>query len=102
MEITRQAAAKVSEPGKDYIPYQGEVWTETTGGVFDFNITAPPVTNEFVYTFRLIDMPTGATDATDAYCGDLTATVAEFTLKVTSTPQGGQQQLRLPANRRRP
>ena len=84
MEITRQAAAKVSEPGKDYIPYQGEVWTETfTGGVFDFNITAPPVTNEFVYTFRLIDMPTGATDATDAYCGDFDGYgCAEFTLKV--------------------
>ena len=84
MEITRQDAAKVSEPGKDYIPYQGEVWTETfTGGVFDFNITAPPVTNEFVYTFRLIDMPTGATDATDAYCGDFDGYgCAEFTLKV--------------------
>ncbi|MEC7098569.1 MAG: hypothetical protein VXW74_03885, partial [Candidatus Thermoplasmatota archaeon] len=84
MEITRQAAAKVSEPGKAYIPYEGETWTETfTGGVFDFNITAPPVTNEFVYTFRLIDMPTGATDATDAYCGDFDGYgCAEFTLKV--------------------
>ncbi len=84
MEITRQDAAKVSEPGKDYIPFAGEVWTETfTGGMFDFNITAPPVTNEFVYTFRLIDMPTGATDATDAYCGDFDGYgCAEFTLKV--------------------
>ena len=84
MEITRQAAAKVSEPGKDYIPFAGEVWTETfTGGMFDFNITAPPVTNEFVYTFRLIDLPSGANDVTDAYCGDFDGYgCAEFTLKV--------------------
>jgi hypothetical protein len=84
MEITRQPAAKISEPGKDYIPFSGEVWTETfTGGMFDFNITAPPVTNEFVYTFRLIDLPTGANDVTDAYCGDFDGYgCAEFTLKV--------------------
>lgn len=88
MEITRLDAEKVSEPGKNYAPWAGETWTETfTGGVFDFNISAPAVTNEFVYTFRLIDLPSGAEDKTDDYCGEFDRYgCAEFTIMVDDTP----------------
>ena len=65
MEITRQEALQTG----NFIPYVGETWTETfSGGSFAFNITAPPVTNKFHYTFRLINLPDGASDNTDSYC----------------------------------
>ena len=88
MEITRVAAVKVSEPGKNYDPWAGETWTETfSGGTFAFNVTAPPVTNEFVYTFRLVDLPTGAEDKTDDYCGEFDGYgCAQFTIMVDDTP----------------
>ena len=87
-DSTRLDAEKVSEPGKNYAPWAGETWTETfTGGVFDFNISAPAVTNEFVYTFRLIDLPSGAEDKTDDYCGEFDRYgCAEFTIMVDDTP----------------
>ena len=83
MEITREEALQTG----NFIPYVGETWTETfTGGEFSFNITAPPVTNRFHYTFRLIDLPTGASDNTANYCEGYDAYgCGEFDLMVDFT-----------------
>ena len=86
MEITRQEALQTG----NFIPYVGETWTETfSGGSFDFNITAPPVTNKFHYTFRLINLPDGASDNTDSYCQGYDAYgCGQFDLLVDFTIRG--------------
>ena len=86
MEITRQDASE--DFGKGYISTPGETVTHTfTGGVFDINITAPVFTNEYVYTFRLINLPDGAEDYTSAFCATSTDYGCQsFTLKVDRTP----------------
>ena len=38
------------------------------GGAFNINITAPPLNNEYTYTFRLVNLPDGATDSTANIC----------------------------------
>ena len=46
---------------KAHIATPGEVNTcAFTGGVFDINITAPVFTNEYTYTYRLVNLPAGA------------------------------------------
>ncbi len=86
MEIVRLDAQENFEKG--YISTPGETVTHSfTGGVFDFNITAPVFTNEYTYTFQLINLPDGAEDFTPALC----ATSSDygcgtFKLKVDRTP----------------
>jgi len=54
-----------------------------TGGSFDINITAPTSTNEYTYTFRLVNLPEGAVDSTDVMCSTSTSFgCGEFVLKV--------------------
>ena len=53
------------------------------GGSFDINITAPPRTNEYTYQFRLVNLPDGALDTTDAYCATSNSFgCGEFVIKV--------------------
>ena len=86
LEITRLDAAE--DFNKGYIATPGEVITHTfTGGVFDINITAPVFTNEYTYTYNLINLPSGAEDFTAALCATSTSYgCGEFTLKVDRTP----------------
>ena len=86
MEIVRQDAAE--NFAKGYISTPGETITHTfTGGVFDINITAPVFTNEYTYTYQLINLPDGAEDFTAALCATSTSYgCGEFTLKVDRTP----------------
>ena len=86
MEIVRQDAAE--DFAKGYISTPGETITHTfTGGVFDINITAPVFTNEYTYTYQLINLPAGAEDFTAALCATSTSYgCGEFTLKVDRTP----------------
>ena len=86
MEIVRLDAAE--DFGKGYISTPGEtVLHNFTGGVFDINITAPVFTNEYTYTFRLINLPTGAEDFTSALCATSTSYgCGTFEIKVDRTP----------------
>ena len=86
MEIVRQSAAE--DFNKGYIATPGETITHTfTGGVFDINITAPVFTNEYTYTYQLINLPNGAEDFTAAVCATSTSYgCGEFSLKVDRTP----------------
>ena len=86
MEIVRQDAAE--NFAKGYISTPGETITHSfTGGVFDINITAPVFTNEYTYTYQLINLPDGAEDFTPALCATSTSYgCGEFTLKVDRTP----------------
>ena len=86
MEIVRQDAAE--DFSKGYIATPGETITHTfTGGVFDINITAPVFTNEYTYTYQLINLPNGAEDYTAAVCATSTSYgCGEFSLKVDRTP----------------
>ena len=86
MEIVRQDAAE--DFSKGYIATPGETITHTfTGGVFDINITAPVFTNEYTYTYQLINLPNGAEDFTAAVCATSTSYgCGEFSLKVDRTP----------------
>lgn len=86
MEIIRKDASE--DFGKGYISTPGETITHTfTGGVFDFNITAPVFTNEYEYEFKLINLPDGAEDFTTAFCATSTSFGCQsFTLKVDRTP----------------
>ena len=86
MEIVRQDAAE--DFNKGYIATPGETITHTfTGGVFDINITAPVFTNEYTYTYQLINLPAGAEDFTPALCATSTSYgCGEFSLKVDRTP----------------
>ena len=86
LEITRQDA--LEDFTKGYIATPGEVTTHSfTGGVFAINITAPVFTNEYTYTYRLVNLPAGAEDFTAALCATSTSYgCREFSIKVDRTP----------------
>lgn len=86
LEITRADAAENFDKG--YISTPGETIYHTfTGGVFDINITAPVFTNEYAYTFKLVNLPNGAEDYTEAFCATSSSYGCQsFTLKVDRTP----------------
>ncbi len=71
---------------KGYIAYPGETFYHNfTGGEFTINITAPPVTNDYRYTFELIDLPNGAIDTTSGLCSSSSSFgCASFNIKVDS------------------
>ena len=71
---------------KGYIAYPGETFYHNfTGGEFSINITAPPVTNDYRYTFELIDLPSGAIDTTTGLCSSTSSFgCASFNIKVDS------------------
>ena len=63
LEITRQTAT--ADPVKGYGQQQGETTVHNFyGGQFNITLTMPSTTNEYTYTFQLINLPPGATDAT--------------------------------------
>ena len=82
MEITRNEVFRDTE--KDYDPVDEEVTLHTfTGGQFDIPIKMPSYQNEFVYEFRLINLPLGAEDLTTAYCfGSVINGCGKFVIKV--------------------
>jgi hypothetical protein len=106
LEITRQDA--VANGAKGYVPFPGEVTYHTfTGGVFNINITAAPVANDYQYSFRLcpfddpttalddattcgpdeIGLPDGAVDTTPAVCaGSSSYGCSVFNIKVDGNP----------------
>ena len=86
MEITRAAAT--ADPLRGYTQYPGEtVVLNFTGGVFDFNLTAPIFTNEYSYTFQLVNLPDGAEDFTASICATTTDYgCGAFTIKVDLSP----------------
>ena len=108
LEITR--AAGRMDGAKGYIAYPGEVFYHSfTGGTFDINITAPPVSNDYQYSFRLCPydanngeggtngecgtpanpiagLPMGAIDTTTAICSVSDSYgCSSFNLKVDAT-----------------
>lgn len=84
LKITRQDA--VMDGAKGYIAYPGEtIYHNFSGGAFNINLTAPPVTNDYQYTFELINLPTGAIDATSGLCSSSTSYgCSTFNIKVDS------------------
>lgn len=63
MEITRLTAN--ADPIKGYGQMPSEVTVHNfTGGEFNISLTMPTVTNEYTFTFQLVNLPAGATDAT--------------------------------------
>ena len=105
LEVTRQAG--LMDGSKGYIAYPSEVSYHTfTGGVFNINLTAPPVTNDYTYTFRLCPydasgggggsngecgndiegLPFGAVDTTSAICSSSSTYGCQtFNLKIDGT-----------------
>ena len=50
-------------------------------------MTAPPISNDYQYTFRLINLPDGAEDSTAAICsGNSAFGCGSFSIKVDGTP----------------
>ena len=86
LEITRLPA--VADFAKGYSKLDGEVTTHTfTGGEFNITLNAPGLINEFDYTFRLINLPTGAQDVTDSKCSGLAFYgCGSFSIAVDGTP----------------
>ncbi len=94
LEITRMAAQPSTANGVQYFAYgaggadgskqDGQpTYHAFSGGAFDINITAPTSTNEYTYMFRLVNLPDGAVDTTEAICSFSTSYgCAEFVLKV--------------------
>ena len=92
LEVTREAANLDGDKG--YIPYgsggadgskqDGQPTLHPMdGGSFLVNITAPPLNNEYVYSFRLVNMPEGAVDSTASICeGNSAFGCASFKIKV--------------------
>ena len=71
LEITRAPADM--DGVKGYIAYPGEVFYHSfTGGTFNVNITAPPVSNNYEYSFRLCpyDANSGTGDTSNGECGN--------------------------------
>jgi len=105
IEVTRQAG--LMDGSKGYIAYPSDVTFHTfTGGVFNINLTAPPVTNDYTYTFRLCPydasggdggsngecgndiegLPFGAVDTTSAICSSSSTYGCQtFNLKIDGT-----------------
>lgn len=86
LEITRLPA--VADFSKGYSKLDGEVTTHTfTGGEFNITLNAPGLINEFDYTFKLINLPTGAEDVTDSKCSGLAFYgCGSFSIAVDGTP----------------
>ncbi len=86
MEITRLPVD--ADFAKGYSKLDGEVTTHNfTGGKFNITLNAPGSVNEFDYTFRLINLPTGAQDITDSKCStSIIYGCGSFTIKVDGTP----------------
>jgi hypothetical protein len=84
LKVTREDG--VMNGAKGYIAYPGETFYHNfTGGEFNINITAPPVTNDYRYTFELVDLPNGAIDTTSGLCtGTTSFGCASFNIKVDS------------------
>ncbi|MGB2037408.1 MAG: hypothetical protein ACPHX8_02995 [Candidatus Poseidoniaceae archaeon] len=94
LEVTRLAAQPSTANGVQYFAYgaggadgskqDGQpTYHAFSGGAFDINITAPTSTNEYTYMFRLVNLPDGAVDNTEAICSFSTSYgCAEFVLKV--------------------
>ena len=97
LEITREEA--MMDGNKGYFQYpaggadgsksDGPTLHTIDGGAFNISITAPPINNEYTYTFRLINLPEGATDSTTALCdGNSAFGCGSFKIKVdASKPQ---------------
>ena len=84
LEVTRMAAQPSTANGVQYFAYGAggadgskqdgqSTFHAFTGGSFDINITAPTSTNEYTYTFRLVNLPEGAVDSTDVMCSTSTS-----------------------------
>jgi len=93
VEITRHVAD--ANPTKGYLAYpaggangwesNGPTLHIIDGGAFNINITAPPVTNLYIYTFRLVNLPAGAIDSTSTICGGNFG-CSNFQIVVDATP----------------
>ena len=106
LEITRSTA--LADGAKGYVPFPGEVTYHTfSGGVFDINLTAAPVANDYQYSFRLCPfddpttalddatscgaektgLPDGAVDSTPAVCaGSSSYGCSTFNIRVDGNP----------------
>ena len=106
LEITRSTA--LADGAKGYVPFPGEVTYHTfSGGVFDINLTAAPVANDYQYSFRLCPfddpttalddaiscgaeqtgLPDGAIDSTPAVCaGSSSYGCSTFNIRVDGNP----------------
>ena len=94
MEITRLPAASSTVGGVQYGEYAGggadgskpdgqPTYHTFKGGAFSINITAPPITNEYTYQFKLVNLPEGALDTTEAACATSSSFgCGEFVIKV--------------------
>ena len=94
LEVTRLEAQSSSAGGVQYFAYgaggadgtkqDGQPTYHTfKGGAFNINITAPTSTNEYTYQFRLVNLPDGAVDTTEAFCATSTSFgCGEFVVKV--------------------
>jgi len=95
IEITREEA--MMDGGKGYFAYpaggadgsksDGPTLHTIDGGAFNISITAPPINNEYTYSFRLVNLPDGATDSTAAICdGNNAFGCGSFKIKVDASP----------------
>ena len=94
LEVTRLEAQSSSAGGVQYFAYgaggadgtkqDGQPTYHTfKGGAFNINITAPTSTNEYTYQFKLVNLPDGAVDTTEAFCATSTSFgCGEFVVKV--------------------
>ena len=94
LEVTRLAAQPSTAGGVQYFAYgaggadgtkqDGQPTYHTfKGGSFNINITAPTSTNEYTYQFKLVNLPEGALDTTEAACATSTSYgCGEFVVKV--------------------
>ncbi|HII58234.1 MAG TPA: hypothetical protein HA328_04735 [Candidatus Poseidoniaceae archaeon] len=86
LEITRGEVFK--DPLNDFDAVDEEITTHAfTGGQFEIGIKLPSFQNIFNYTFRLINLPTGAQDLTTSNCfGSSTQGCGKFSIKVDDEP----------------
>ena len=91
VEITRQEAMMNTDRGYFAYPAGGADGSKTdgptlhtiTGGAFAINVTAPTITNEYTYTFRLVNLPDGAVDSSSVICdGSVANGCGTFKIKV--------------------
>jgi len=91
VEVTRLEASMDGSKGYLNYPAGGADGSRTDGptlhtidgGAFNINITAPPLSNEYTYNFRLVNLPAGATDTTASICdGNSAFGCASFKIKV--------------------
>ena len=91
IEVTRQEALMNTDLGYFAYPAGGADGSKSdgptlhtiNGGAFVINITAPTITNEYTYTFRLVNLPDGAEDSTPVICdGNNANGCGSFKIKV--------------------